>query len=145
MPARDEASKPEAMANRATALVTPKTALASARTVIVSPDREWQWRLVDGAVEQTHDAGRTWQPPALGETAAIRAGAAPVAHVCWLVGARGVVLLTTDGTTWRRIAFPDSLDLVAVQADDAARATVTTAAGRRYRTTDGGQTWTLVP
>jgi photosystem II stability/assembly factor-like uncharacterized protein len=132
------------MANRAAAAMMAKPAQSPAQTIIASPDRDWQWRIVDGEVEQTHDAGRTWQPPALGATHAVRAGAAPAAHVCWLVGARGVVLLTTDGTTWRRIAFPEPLDLVAVQAGDAARATVTTATARRYATTDGGQTWTLV-
>ena len=64
----------------------------------------------------------------------VRAGAAPAARVCWLVGARGVVLLTTDGATWRRIAFPEPVDLVAVQAADAAHATVITATGRRFST-----------
>jgi photosystem II stability/assembly factor-like uncharacterized protein len=133
------------MADRSTALAMAKAPASSLRTVIASPDHDWQWRIAGGAVEQTRDGGRTWQPQTLGEARAIRAGAAPAAHVCWLVGAQGAVLLTTDGTTWRRIAFPEPIDLVAVQADDAARATVTTATGRRYGTADAGQTWTLVP
>ena len=73
--------------------------------------------------------------------AQMRAGAAPDARVCWMVGAGGVVLRTTDGATWTRVAFPAADDLVAVQASDASRATVTTAAGLRFATGDGGATW----
>jgi photosystem II stability/assembly factor-like uncharacterized protein len=65
--------------------------------------------------------------------------------VCWLVGARGLVLLTTDAVRWRRMAFPESVDLVAVQATDASHATVTAADGRRFSTSDGGATWTGRP
>jgi photosystem II stability/assembly factor-like uncharacterized protein len=111
-------------------------------TLILSPDRESQWRIVNGAIEHTADGGRTWQAQPLGTLASIRAGSAPAARVCWLVGARGVVLLTTDGTTWQRIEFPDPVDLAAIQATDDTHATVTTATGRSYVTSDAGKTWT---
>jgi hypothetical protein len=52
------------------------------------------------------------------------------------VGQRGVVLLTTDGLTWRRVPFPESIDLVGVQASDATHATVTTSDGRTFVTAD---------
>jgi photosystem II stability/assembly factor-like uncharacterized protein len=55
------------------------------------------------------------------------------------------VLLTTDGAQWRRIAFPETVDLVAIEATDAAHATVTTAAGRRFSTADGGKSWIILP
>jgi photosystem II stability/assembly factor-like uncharacterized protein len=51
------------------------------------------------------------------------------------------VLLSTDGRSWRRVAFPEMADLAAVQAADAQTANVTTADGRMFRTTDGGLTW----
>ena len=55
-----------------------------------------------------------------------------------------MVLLSTDGESWRRLSSPDmTADLVAVTARDAVAATVTTADGRRYTTIDGGGTWTL--
>jgi photosystem II stability/assembly factor-like uncharacterized protein len=64
--------------------------------------------------------------------------------VCWIVGRSGLVLLSTDGETWRRLDFPDAtVDLVSVTARDGAAATVTAANGRIYRTTDAGRTWTL--
>src|SRR5262249_41946737 len=115
----------------------------AAPLLIASPTRESQWRIVDGAVERTEDGGATWQPQALGVDVAVRAGAAPAARVCWLAGAGGLVLLTTDATHWRRIEFPESIDLVAIEATDASHATVTTATGRRFSTSDGGTTWVL--
>jgi hypothetical protein len=118
-------------------------AAVPAPMVIASPDHDSQWRIADGAIEHTADGGRSWQSQPSGVTAPIRAGAAPAARVCWLVGARGLVMLTTDGLTWRRIEFPDPADLVAIQAIDSAQATVTTATGRSYVTSDGGTTWTI--
>jgi photosystem II stability/assembly factor-like uncharacterized protein len=75
--------------------------------------------------------------------AELTAGAAPSASVCWLVGRAGVVLRTTDGRTWRRVPFPEMTDLSAVRAIDADGnvASVSTADGRTFSTTDGGATW----
>ena len=70
------------------------------------------------------------------------AGAAPSSNVCWLVGRSGAIILTIDGRAWRRIKFPEPADLVAVTASDARTATLTTADGRQFATTDGGRTWT---
>jgi photosystem II stability/assembly factor-like uncharacterized protein len=75
-------------------------------------------------------------PPAI-----ITAAAAPSGSVCWLVGQGGVVLLTVDGQTFQRMTFPEVTDLTAVQATSATRATVTSADGRMFTTTDGGASW----
>src|SRR4051812_46211585 len=132
MAARDRAAVPLAGANAAIA----------APTLIGSPDPESQWRIVHGAIEHSGDGGRTWQAQPLGTTDAIRAGSAPDARVCWAVGVGGTVMLTSDGLTWRRIEFPETVDLAGVRASDASHATVTTALGRSYVTADGGKTWT---
>ncbi|HWJ57275.1 MAG TPA: YCF48-related protein [Vicinamibacterales bacterium] len=116
-------------------------AAARVPIVIVSPDRASQWRIVDAAVERTADGGATWQAQPLGAAAAVRAGTAPSAQVCWLVGARGLVLLTTDGVTWRRIDVPEPIDLASIQASDGSHATVTATTGRTFATSDGGTTW----
>jgi len=76
-----------------------------------------------------------------GIAAVLTAGAAPTTTVCWVVGRGGVVLLTTDGRTWRRVAFPEMTDLSAVRATDARTASVSTADGRIFSTSDGGATW----
>jgi hypothetical protein len=112
-----------------------------AALLITSPGRDSQWRIVENAVEHTNDGGATWQTQSLGVDVSVRAGASPAARVCWLVGARGLVLLTTTGPDWRRIEFPESVDLVAIEATDGSHATVTTATGRRFSTGDGGKTW----
>jgi hypothetical protein len=112
--------------------------------VISSPDPDVRWRLAGASVERSTDGGRTWQPQSPGTTAELMAGASPAPTVCWIVGRHGTVLRTTDGLTWRRLAFPSATaDLVGVAATDAASATVTTADGRTYRTSDGGRTWVL--
>jgi hypothetical protein len=136
-----ETVRSESARGRALASLAMKA--MAAPTVIVSPDRGSQWRIVNGTIEHTADGGRTWQAQPLDAGAPLRAGAAPTARVCWLVGLRGVVMLTTDGVTWRRIEFPDPIDLAAIEASDDSHATVTTATGRRYSTSDGGKSWTL--
>jgi hypothetical protein len=115
---------------------------ATAPLLIASPARDWQWRIVGGAVEHTDDGGATWRAQALGVDDPVRAGTSPAARVCWLAGARGLVLLTTDGAHWRRIGLPETVDLVAIEATDGSHATVTTVTGRRFTTSDGGMTWT---
>jgi hypothetical protein len=100
-----------------------------------------RWRIAGSQVERSIDAGSTWSAANLGVTTTITAGSAPTSSVCWLVGRSGTVLLTTDGTTWTRVKSPDMTDLSAVRATDARNATVTTADGREYTTTDGGRTW----
>ena len=82
----------------------------------------------------------TLTPP--GVTTPLNAGSSPSPNVCWIVGRLGVVLLTTDGRTWRGITFPVMTDLSSVTATDARNATVVTADGHAFTTVDGGMTWT---
>jgi photosystem II stability/assembly factor-like uncharacterized protein len=142
--ARDQPVRPQSGA--ASALAAPSAikvaGAAPGPIVIASPDRDSQWRIVAGTVEHTTDGAATWHSQSIGVATPLRAGAAPAARVCWLAGAAGVVLRTTDGVTWLRLPFPEPADLVAIQAGDAAQATVTTADGRRFSTHDGGATWT---
>jgi hypothetical protein len=99
-----------------------------------------RWRVTGTQVERSTDAGSTWTPVFTGVTG-ILAAAAPSDSICWLAGRGGIVLLSTDGTTWRRVTSPDTTDLSAIRATDGRTATVTTADGREFTTTDGGRTW----
>ena len=72
-------------------------------------------------------------------------GSAAARDVCWIVGAGGVVLLSTDGTTWQRRPFPEPVNLTAVRAVDARTAIVTTEDGRQFSSADGGATWSKIP
>jgi photosystem II stability/assembly factor-like uncharacterized protein len=110
---------------------------------ILSPDPAVRWRILGSAVQHSVNGGVTWEAAPIGVAAELTAGAAPSAMVCWLVGRGGVVLLTTDGRTWRRVPFPDMTDLSSVRATDAGAlvVSVSTADGRTFVTIDGGVTW----
>jgi hypothetical protein len=111
--------------------------------LIASPVASTQWRISRGAtVERTADGGRTWELQDIGVTMTPTAGASPSPLVCWLVGPQGLVLLTTDGHSWKRAPFPDDSDLMWVRASDARTATVTSQSGGTWTTQDGGATWT---
>lgn len=113
---------------------------------IASRDPSVRWRLAGpGAVERSTDQGASWARLETGVAARFTAGSAPSASVCWLVGPRGLVLVTTDARAWQPAASPAADDLVAVDATDARTATVRTADGRAFRTTDGGATWVATP
>ena len=109
---------------------------------IASPNPSIRWRIGPaGSIEYSTTSGASWRPLVSGVSSDLTAGSSPAPSVCWIVGRAGTVLLTTDGTRWQRIAFPETVDLTAIQATDARTATVTAANGRAFRTTDGGTTW----
>ena len=99
--------------------------------------------MANGAVQHSTDSGSTWEVQSTGVTVMLTAGASPAPSICWLVGREGIVLLSTDGRSWRHITFPETADLAAVRATDDKSATVNTSDGRAFSTTDGGQTWTI--
>jgi hypothetical protein len=117
---------------------------SGAAPVIQSQDANVQYRIAGGArIERSDDSGATWQGQRMKAAAQILAGAVPSENVCWLVGRAGAILLTTDGKSWKKISPPADADFVAVTAYDASSAAVTTADGRTFRTTDGGESWQL--
>jgi hypothetical protein len=135
-PAAPAAASSDARAELADAFVTN----------IVTPDPQRLWRVIRGRIQRSTDRGQTWQPQQTAADSLLRVGAAPTPSICWVVGQHGAVVLSTDGASWRRLAFPDpAVDLVAVQAFDDKSAIVTAADGRRFRTIDAGATWTLQP
>jgi photosystem II stability/assembly factor-like uncharacterized protein len=113
--------------------------------LVASPDPDVRWRILASSIERTTDGGLTWRSSPMPADGVVAAGAAPTATTCWLVGRGGLVLLSPDGTAWERVAFPEAVDLTAVEAADGLTAAVTTADGRRFRTIDGGRTWSREP
>ncbi len=122
-------------------------AFASApERIIVSSNPSTRFRVLrGGGVQRSADAGATWRTEVTGTTETLTAGSSPSPSVCWLVGPAGMVLLSTDGRSWRRLAFPEAFDLRSVDATDEESATVTTADGRAFVTTDAGRTWSRSP
>jgi len=121
---------------------------------IRSPDPAYRWRILPpSGIQRSTDGGTTWAvvdplpaaPRAGNPTPAVlTAGSSPSRDICWVVGRAGAVLLSTNGATWQRRAFPESVDLTGVRASSATNAIVMTADGRQFVTTDGGATWSLV-
>ena len=122
----------------ATAQLTKQTA---ATIEVVSPNPASRWRIAQGFLERSEDGGTTWLPMRPVARDQIRGGSSPSELVCWLVGARGLVLLATDGTNFTRVRFPEQIDLATVTASSAAAAAITTTDGRTFITTDSGRTW----
>jgi len=130
------------MARAASAFRAEALQMSAAPAEVASPDGSIRWRiLADGGVARSDDRGLTWQPQVTGAPTPLTAGAAPTSTTCWLVGRGGVIVLSTDGRTWHPVQFPESIDLTAVTATDAAHATVTATDGRRFTTADRGNTW----
>jgi len=142
-PSADAAGKPAASLATQRAL----SAFANvAETVVVSSNPATRFRLIPGGgVQRSADGGATWRTESTGATDTLTAGSSPSPSVCWLVGPNGTVVLTTGGSTWRRVAFPERVDLQTIVAADAENATVRTADGRSFVTTDGGSTWSRPP
>jgi photosystem II stability/assembly factor-like uncharacterized protein len=110
-----------------------------------SPDGSVLWRLgAGGSIERSTDRGQTWQQQASGVTTELLSGSAASNEVAWVVGRAGVILRTTDGVRWQRVASPNGAtgDWAAVVARDALSASVVAADRRRFSTEDGGRTWT---
>jgi len=133
----------ETMADRSTARSQMFAAKAapSLGFVVMSPDPASRWRVSNGSVQRSTDAGSTWQPQTIEFSATLTAGAAPSPRVCWLVGRNGVVLLSIDGQSWHPVRSIAGADLVSVQAIDDKTATVTASDGRTFTTKDAGVTW----
>ena len=96
----------------------------------------------NGVSQPAQTCSPGWSAAPANLAAQLTAGASPAASVCWLVSRSGVVIVTIDnGRTWRRVTFPEITDLSAVRATDARTASVSTADGRQFSTSDGGGTW----
>jgi hypothetical protein len=133
--ARAESATADAVGRLATGLVERNVLIRSA-------DGQARWRITaSGRLQRSDDGGLSWMEQDTGHTGILTGGAAVSDTVCWLVGRAGVVLLSTDGRSWRRVSFPAAVDLVSVLASDSKAATVIAAGGRRFTTTDGGVTW----
>jgi hypothetical protein len=112
---------------------------------IVSPTPAIRWRVVSAVprrVERSVDGGGRWETLSMPTDTVFTAGASPAPAVCWIVGQAGTVVLTTDGTQFTRLPFPERVDLVSISATDDRHATVMSADGRTFTTEDQGKSWT---
>jgi len=140
--AKQERVATNGLQTQAEILTTTQEQRAASFTVR-APDKNVLWRIGNaGFIERSEDGGLTWHGTLPKQNAHYTAGSAPSAKVCWLVGKDGIILLTQDATSWQTIPPPVRTNFAAVAAGDAWTATVTTADGRKFTTTDQGESWT---
>lgn len=102
------------------------------------------WRVRDGRIERTLDAGATWSLAATPAGVRVVVAASVSIDVCWALADRAV-LRTIDGTTWTPTTTPGSERLTSLTAVGPNAATVATASGVRWTTSDGGASWRRQP
>ena len=127
-------------AKAAAASPPAKERQTSGTQISVPANESVVWRLMKATIERSDDGGASWRTQLVGSSR-LAAGAAVTPNVCWVVGAGGTILRTTDGEHWSRITPPTAVDIVHVSATSAASATVQLANGKHLTTTDGGRTW----
>ena len=106
-----------------------------------------QWRVTsDGRLEYSKSPG-TWTPVLTDQPAKFRA-VSIVGDNVWAGGSGGVLFQSADGgQTWNRkqLSAPPNTEtgaIVSIRFSDALNGVVTTDAGARWDTSDGGVTWT---
>ena len=119
-------------------------------SLLKAPSGSVLWRAgKDGMIERSTDAGQTWASQLTPSREDWLAGAAVSDTVCWLVGRNGAIARTTDGEHWVRVAVPAQFsgddsklpDWAGIATSDVQSATITATDGRKFATTDGGNTW----
>jgi hypothetical protein len=115
----------------------------SPRTVVITSTSPLLWRIsASNVAERSTDEGVTWSVvPIAAEGVQFTFGSAPNTNACWLIGRMGAVFLSTKGEAFKRLPFPENVDLATIIATDELKATVIARDGRAFSTTDGGQTW----
>jgi len=106
-----------------------------------------RWTIsVDGSLERSLDAGKTWQKITVDDHAAFRAVSALAPDV-WAGAAGGVLYHSVDaGEHWTRIkpavnGSSLTADIVSLEFTDPQHGKLTTANSETWTTTDAGQTW----
>ena len=128
----------------ATFLAIPhhSSAQAPAKDIVVtSPGSQITWTIHTNHVQYAENGQPAPVQDFIPTSSPIAAGSSPGGKVCWLVGADGAVVRTTDGRLWLGTNSPTGSDLTAIKATSARAATVTSSDGHTYVTADAGQTW----
>ncbi|MGB6429876.1 MAG: hypothetical protein WBF06_04775 [Candidatus Acidiferrales bacterium] len=145
---RSKAARVDALASSGN-LARPQDQFVPAFSAAAKSNSQVVWRFgAGGRISRSTDSGRTWTPQSSPIQTDLLAGSAPSETVCWLVGRNGTILRSSDGATWQQLPSPKQAeqnaqppDWTFVDAHDARSAVVGTKDGRRFSTTDAGQSW----
>jgi photosystem II stability/assembly factor-like uncharacterized protein len=111
---------------------------------------QFGWKLEDGTIMATVDAGQSWSEIPM-DYRAVGFSGLPDGHA-WVIIAQNcvardcvqLIFSTTDGKTWTRSDFGQAKDVIATWLTfvDDNHGWLLDDLGRLYRTVNGGQTWT---
>ncbi len=112
-------------------------------TIEVSAGGQRRYRARGDRLEQSDDAGVTWQDVLSNTGVTFTAGACASAGACWFGATQGVVFLRTANDT-HRLTLPVQAAVARIATTSSTGADVTLATGERFSTTDAGAHWTRV-
>ena len=127
---------------RSSATLDQATASVVSPIEIRSADGSGVWQIGRGG-SISRRVATSWEAESSGVASDLIAGSAASSDICWVVGRGGVILRTTDGEHWEKLAPPTTSDFAGVVAQSATSAIVTASDGRRFATIDGGVSWHL--
>ncbi|HEX6209931.1 MAG TPA: zf-HC2 domain-containing protein [Methylomirabilota bacterium] len=125
----------------ATRMALERKAAGAAAVVAAGPGV--LMRITARGVERSADGGAAWTLDLANPPAALRVLSCP-SEVCWAGGDQGLLLRRERSGTWTPRELPTRSPLVGIEASGDAAAIVTTEDGGRFRTSDGGTTWTRI-
>jgi len=128
-----------------------ETAARSVHGLVIAYSPVSRWTISSGGqLQHSTDAGKSWQPVAVGEKTSFRALSANGPDL-WVGGAAGQLYHSTDaGSHWTQVKPTSgtsalSGDIAAIEFADTRQGKITTANGEVWTTSDGGQSWRKQP
>ena len=121
-----------------------RKSLAEAEASFASASPSEVYRVAGNRIEQSRDGAQTWREVLSDPRSTFTAAACAPGGPCWFGTADGEVLRRTE-SGFTRTSLPVRTRVVAIAPSGPQAATVSLDAGQRFRTTDGGVTWTSVP
>jgi hypothetical protein len=114
-----------------------------APVIVAGWARDW-YRASGGRIEVSPDGGATWREAFIDRSVTFTAAACAEGGTCWFGTSRGEVLRNEpDGFV--RSTLPTPARVVAVAPGPNGEVGVTVAGDARFRSTDGGRTWSREP
>lgn len=137
-------AKAEADTRAAVPAAPALEAAAPAGFVVRAPSGTVSWSVTAAGAIVRRDAGGTSGAAVLtGDQ--LTSGLAESETSVWIAGLGGALWHTSDGLEWKRVAAPTTEDITALADARQSGVTLIVGSGRRFTTTDGGQTWTRGP
>jgi hypothetical protein len=140
-----EPAAPSALAARKAISAREASAEDGVGPLVVRVSERVLFRVTPAGIERTADGGTTWQVEHTTAIGPAVVAACPTPDACWMGDAAGRLLRRETSGRWVERRLPVEGAITGLEARTLQRATVTLADGRRFTTSDGGESWTILP